>query len=438
VVRYAQTMRDYAKSLNPEVCVEGNGSGITGLNRYFTHGVDPDRMLQVLDVFWDENADAKIEPVPVRPGEPVVFSYPFRSTNLSRKTGKPIIRHCTDARSLCANLTFIGAPGIVAPFGYSEMRTLNRIPVEPGLFRHLQFYKRHEALYRTVLPDNRVGILRNFETLAFNCFDAHHSVAVMEQLLLNRRIGFDILMNSDMETGRFERYKLIILANVTFLSSRIRDRVLKYIARGGALLVTEQTGQYNEEERVRVMPAFQKLFPGERVTGEQRETMDFDAHQQFETYLTAGSPAFTRFGNGKATYLPKVQFAEMVYAGEPPRYNVLYKGVDSRYWREPENSFEILSAIDWLCPDHSPNRLITGHGIFQSNVRWEDGSRGILLFNNRESVATHIPLVLEKAGRVQLFDPKQERVLDLNPAKTKDGFEVIIPSIKYHLMLRWK
>ncbi len=439
VVRYATILRDHAKSLNPKVCMEGNGAGITGLNRSFTHGVDSDRMLKVLDVFWDENADVKIDPAPVRPGEPPVFTHPHRSANLSRRLGKPMIRHCMNARDLCANLAFQGAAGIVAQFGYAEMRTMNRQPIPADLRQCLQYYRKHLSLYRDALPDHRIGIFRNFESLAFNCFDTHRSAAVMEQLLLNRRIGYDILLNSDLEKGALGRYRLLILPNVKYLSSPVRDRLLKYVAGGGALLLTEQTGQYNEEERIRVQPAFGRLFRGLEAARENRvEAMEFDPHQQFKSCFSEGLPAFASHGRGKAAYLPRIQFAEMIGTGDGTNYNVHYRGVDSRYWREPKNSAEILAAIDRLYPGHSPNRIVAGHGIFQGNVRWKDGRRGLMLFNQSETVSHGVPLILKKARKVTMYDPEKEKPLNLTVRKTRNGCEAVIPSIKHHLVIQWR
>jgi hypothetical protein len=166
--------------------------------------------------------------------------------------------------------------------------------------------------------------------------------------------------------------------------------------------------------------------------------MEFDPHQQFKSCFSKGLPAFASHGRGKAAYLPRIQYAEMIGASDGTHYNVHYRGVDSRYWREPKNSAEILAAIDRLYPGHSPNRIVAGHGIFQGNVRWKDGRRGIFLFNQNEAVSLRIPLILKRARKVTVHDPEKDKPLNLTVRKTRNGCEAVIPSIKHHLVIQWR
>lgn len=437
VLNYTKTMRDYAKSLNPAICFEGNGSGITCSNRAFTHGVDPDRMLDLLDVYWDENTDAKVHPAPVRPGEPPIFDFAYRSCLVARKRKRMLIRLALDAKEIYRNLTYIGHAGILKHFGYSEMRNRNIVPLPKDVAGALAYSTKHHRLYRTAESNHRVGIFRNFESLAFNHFASHHSVAVMEQFLTNRRIGFDILMNTDFERNLYRKYKLIILPNVRYLSTEFRDKLVRFVKDGGALLVTEQTGHYNEEERVRHNPPFEEIFRKAVFAKEIREeTMNYETSRQHKSSFADGSSGFVRYGKGKAAYLPRIHFAQLLPCGSDPKYNVYYKGVDSRYWREPENAVEILAMIDWLCPDHSPYQLMTGQGVYQCNVRWKDSTVGIMLFNDHPLPITNVPLILEKPARVTVYDPDQPKPYTLRTHRERNRNELILPSIRIHLMLR--
>lgn len=436
VTRYAKTLRDHAKALNHGVCVEGNGAGIMGFNRSFAHGVDPDRLLRLLDVFWDENPDAKANPAPVRPGEPPVFAYPFRSTNLSRRLRVPMIRHARSARDVACNLAFMGSAGIVNAFGYAEMRDLNRLPVPPDLATILAWYRKNARLYHESRPDHRVAVFRNFESLAFDFFDAHHSAAVVEQLLLNRRIGFDILLNEELSRGSLARYRLILLPNVKYLSTKVRDRLIAWVHEGGSLLITEHTGHYNEEERIRTEPAFAAPFTSLNAARERREeTLVIESDKQHRAVTDGGAVATTIFGRGKAAYLPRIRFAALPDPKSDPRYNVHYQGVDTRYWREPENAAEILALVDWLFPSHSPVRLVCGQGVFQQNLHWEDGSRGLSLFNSLPEPAIGLRLVGPRAARIEAHLPGSRGPISLRARK---GNEVVLPDFRDHLLVRWR
>jgi hypothetical protein len=439
VTRYAKTLRDHAKALRADVCVEGNGAGIMGFNRSFTHGADPDRLLRVLDVFWDENPDAKVNPAPVRAGEPPVFAYPFRSANLSRRLRAPMIRHARSARDVACNLAFMGSAGIVNAFGYAEMRDRNRLPVPPDLEAILSWYRKNARLYDGSRPDHRVAVFRNFESLAFDFVGTHRSAAVLEQLLLNRRIGFDILLNRDLDRGSLAGYRLVILPNVKYLSTRARDRLVAWVRAGGALLFTEQTGHYNEEERIRREPAFRALFRGLQDARERREeTLVIESDKQHRSVTTGGVIATARFGRGRAAYLPRILFAEPVDAKSDPRYNVHYRGVDSRYWREPENAAEILALVDWLCPAHSPVRLVCGQGVFQQNLRWEDGSRGVSLFNSFPAPAAGLRLAGRLGPRLEAHLPGAARPAALRALAGPLGREAVLPPFRDHLLVRWR
>lgn len=436
VTRYARTLRDHAKALNPEVCVEGNGAGIVTYNRSFTHGVNPDKLLRVLDVFWFEGATPKVA---VRPGEPPVFSLPFRAANAARRLGVPMIRGARDAREAAFNLAFLGHAGIPHAFGYAEMRDRNRRPVAPELAEILAWGKATARLHLGARPDHRVAVWRNFASLAFDFFETHHSTAVIEQLLVNRRIGFDLLLDADLARGDLSSYRLIILPNVKYLATAARDRLARWVRAGGALLFTEQTGHYNEEERVRAQPAFAALFANFQGAVERREeTLAEDPHRQVRTSTDAGEIATARHGRGRVAYLPRIRFTALADPKSEVRFNVHYRGVDARWWREPENAAEILALVDWLDPEHRPVRLVCGQGVYMQNLRWEDGWRGVSLFNAREDPANGLRLVGRLGARAEAFLPAARRPLRLRVMRGEAGREVVLPAFRHVLLVRWR
>ena len=88
----------------------------------------------------------------------------------------------------------------------------------------------------------------------------------MYQLLTEARIPFDVILESDLNGQALARYKVLVLANVALMSDAQASAIRKFVADGGSLLSTFETGVYDEDGRPRADFALGSLY-GMRRTG---------------------------------------------------------------------------------------------------------------------------------------------------------------------------
>jgi hypothetical protein len=114
----------------------------------------------------------------------------------------------------------------------------------------LAFYRAyHDRYYTGTTNVADVAVLRNWPSMAYSINATYLPATLMEQVLIQYKIPFDLLF--DEELTNLDRYKAVILAGQECVSDAQVAQLLDYVRRGGTLIVTDNTGQYNDwrEER---------------------------------------------------------------------------------------------------------------------------------------------------------------------------------------------
>ncbi|MCM8769643.1 MAG: beta-galactosidase [Candidatus Omnitrophica bacterium] len=439
VTDYIREMSQYARFLNPEIAIDSNGQSIRGVNQALLHGTDHARQAAWVDIVWEENPDYRPDDDP-RAIYPV--THKFRGMNLFRHLGKPVITAYRDEESLAFNLTFSGHPGINTRWGYAEPGRKPLSEVQPGVKELLSFYRGHVLLYTTAQTAATIAIWRSRLSLSFVSTWTHLSVCVLEQLLFNQRWPFSIIEDDYLTEEQLRNYRLLILPNCEFVSDEQVKVIIEFVRRGGRLLLTERTGEFNCWGRRRVTFAFQALFEqgGAVSSSKLVETASFDPHTQRRTNFEFGQPLFSTCGQGRAVYLPLIHYVH------PPRtfrsrYNVHYDGIDSRYWKEPYNAGEISDAILWLIGE--PEFRIFGFPeVRVEYLKWEDGFFGLSLIRCGQIAGpVRIPLAIKsnvcpKDG--VFFAPEKAEEETLTWKEVSAGWwETLLPEVSRHALVRW-
>ncbi len=89
------------------------------------------------------------------------------------------------------------------------------------------------------------------------------------RLLNEGRIPFDLVMDSDLSAGKISNYSVLILSNIALLDDRQIANLRDYVARGGSLLTTFETGLYDGNAAARPNFGLSDLF-GMRSAGGRR------------------------------------------------------------------------------------------------------------------------------------------------------------------------
>lgn len=219
------------------------------------------------------------------------------------------------------------------------------------------FENAHPEIYEKPEPISEVGILfsSRTRTLYKGMNDRYYvqEWAGWCEALMRANIPFDTIIDPDLEEKRyFERLKLIILPNTALLGEAQIQAVEEFVKEGGKLILTHESGLYNEEgspykeypfsdiigadyiktktvslnwELIQIAPEFvPKAINGKEAVVLLKEREDAKVWMRFKG---TNSPAliYHRYGKGEV----------ITFAGKPGTIN--YIASPSIYRPDPEN-----------------------------------------------------------------------------------------------------
>lgn len=432
VTGYIRKLSEYARSLNRAILLDSNGQSISGVNRALLHGADSRDQLKYVDFFCDECSDFRKDPESDAVKSSTIG---FRGMKLSRQTGKALFCAFRDEESLAFNLAFGGSPGIYMGWGYAESSHLEKIPLPEEIRELLNHFLSNRGLYGTQRAAGRVAVLRSRKSLRYISTSTHLSVCVMEQLLFNSRIPFTVIDDDDLNAEGLERIDLLILPDVEYLSEEQEKAAENFVVSGKSLLLTEFTGRFKANGRVRGRRAFDALFHwDEKNVGTETENAVFDpsAQHSSKSVCPDSSAVFVRCGSGLAAYIPKI------YYRHPPetfqsRYNVHYNGIDSRYWKVPHNATELLDAMQRLMPDLYPVTVSGADHLFLDLTELRDKTRACMLFRAGKEISPQELLFSVRSSRRPLngrLHRPGERAEELQWTRKDGRFETELKGVR--------
>ena len=192
---------------------------------------------------------------------------------------------------------------------------------------YLDFYLRFRAeLFTQTRPLPFLAVLCETPRLPFRRFATMHGPWNVEQILLERGIPFDLLPADRLE--ELPRYRGVVLADAQGLSDAFAAKLRAYVASGGGLVATEETGACDEWLRIRKQPALAELFA-----------------------TNSGPEPRAQFGSGKAALVSRrVPQAGLEAEGDPEERVAMARGSD-----------ELLDAIRFVAGE-SPLSVVAESG----------------------------------------------------------------------------
>lgn len=194
--------------------------------------------------------------------------------------------------------------------------------------RWTAFYRRYHALvYSATTSAAEVAVLRHEPTLTWNSGKPYLSVHLFEQLLLEHHIPYRTIFSRHL--SQLGLVKTVILADVECLSEQEAEQIQSFVAEGGSLVVTGQTGLYDLEYR-RYPDYLLRDLLGDTIALPQDVFWASYESSRLESPSQAGTrPAFRRYGQGRVVYardlLPSA-------AGQ---------------WKAPLREFDWAAAVRW-------------------------------------------------------------------------------------------
>jgi hypothetical protein len=233
------------------------------------------------------------------------------------------------------------------------------------------------------------------------------SVQGMYLLLNEARMPFDVVLDSDLSLDRLTRYSTLILPNMALMSDAQAKQIEAYVAQGGSLLATFETGLFDSAGKARSDFALAALFdikkagpregfgragtatsppnPGPAAT-QRIEDAAHPLTQSFrDTNWIQGSSwrvPITTTGKPLLSHIPQYPIypTEAVYSRAPhtseptvvvrerQRSRLVYLAgdIDAGYWRTGAADLGdlVINAIRWLAATDQPLR-VEGDGLIE-------------------------------------------------------------------------
>jgi len=112
------------------------------------------------------------------------------------------------------------------------------------------FWQKYKNYQLRSISCAEIAVLRDQLSLRYNRFESFEETLAVEQYLLERRYPFDVISNIHLQSIK-DQYMMIILSGVEVISNSTRDVLVRWVEAGGNLLITGNTGMYDEHFRLR-------------------------------------------------------------------------------------------------------------------------------------------------------------------------------------------
>jgi len=235
LANYADDLSAYVKSLNPNVAILMNIKGVYSWNRYWANAVYHPLYAGHVDVLafdtggYDARLDAKTGALVSQ----------IRSYKMARQLGASCEAPLGDELLAAQHMAF----GYETPVaGYAGAPWMSARTAATPI---LEFYRHyHQRYYTGVTNVADVAVLRNWPSMAYSINAAYVPATLMEQVLIQHKIPFDLLF--DEQLTNLDRYGAVILAGQECVADSQVQMLLAYARNGGTLVISDNTGQYNQ------------------------------------------------------------------------------------------------------------------------------------------------------------------------------------------------
>ena len=406
LAHYADDLSDYVKSLNPNAAVLMNIKGVYSWNRYWANAVYHPLYAGHVDILafdtggYDARLDAKTGALVSQ----------IRSYKMAREIGASCDAPLGDELPAAQHMAFgyetpvagyAGAPWMAARAGTTPILEF---------FRHY-----HDRYYTGTSNVADVAVLRNWPSMAYSINAAYVPATLMEQVLIQYKIPFDLLF--DEELTNLDRYGAVILAGQECVSDAQAKKLLDYVRGGGTLVVTDNTGEYNEWR-------------------EKRHKNPF-------------LPARTE-GKGRIVYIPEIQRAdvkaEKTSGGndnpEPGANSQQTPRMSPTQWVLPKNHQEIYDAIVNGMPKGlsltSDAPLTTVAELLTRPETRETLVHFVNFDRQHPTLPFKVTVRKQFAGKVNsvtCFSPDADDPVPLNFEATGDSVSFTVPAMRIYSMI---
>lgn len=407
ITRIINRIYNFCKGLNPDILIEINAYKRFGVNTSFINGLYLPDLKGGMDAFWNE-----CDPQPEYTKDGCLY-HKIRGYKIGYALGKAVFTGHAGGADIKGNI--LGYAESMA-FNYGIINGLGGIySIAKGVNTCHRKYKRFRKVNMDIFlsrPMSNVAVYESRASLSFSNFDSYYSDMVMQELLLTRHIQYDIIL--DLEN--IGDYKVIILPNSHCLSDNEIDTIKSFVGDGGALVLTDSAGDYDQWHR-------------------DRE--DLALKSQLNISLRCDKPVLKHhYGKGRVVYVPKLEndapfHAEDFYLNP---FKGGYLSVGDRSWKPPFHADYIADAIEWASFGSLPAEIAAPEFVVAQVVKndREDKVYVHLLNYNTGKRAEKVYVKLNEGhyGNASLLDPEngeaRELVFDAEGYVAVEGLDIYL------------
>lgn len=153
-----------------------------------------------------------------------------------------------------------------------------------GFSRYFRFLREQEEYYHPATSYAQIALVYADQATQLGDGRRLRTMRRLGHRLIDGHVPFDILVDADLSPEALKPYRLLILPNVTYLSDEQVETIRAYVAAGGRLIATDETGCCNEHGAARLRCALEEVY-GPRADG---------------------NISLNSYGSGTCLYIPEV------------------------------------------------------------------------------------------------------------------------------------
>lgn len=317
-----------------------------------------------------------------------VISHRIRDYQIPSVLGARCIAYCHEysipylKRAICESLAF--NHGIVGHISHGwDIQKVFDTPAAEVRRRIIKWVAAHRSFWQGSAPAAEVGVLRDFASLAFDCYHPLQQTMLAEETLIRKQIPFVPVFDEQLDDLLGKRLKVLVCAGQTCLPDPVIEKLVRFVAGGGRLLVTGNTGGRTDWAMTRKENALVKaLHLGGHRSAWDPATSAVKHDAKFERTFADNSKAGASLtwppfpshydrvlGKGKVATIPQivpsvkeeVWYPAWQFNPEAGAYDIpgnaanpeqrRHKEYPFVNWRLPVNAGQIVDAIRWLYDD---------------------------------------------------------------------------------------
>jgi len=407
---WLKEMSQFVRALKPEVAIDTNPHGLFGVNRAFNAGLWHPWFMKHTEITWSE------EPNYADYTDDGLLVSKIRSYKMGRTLDNYMLSYTSSERMQAEKLAFNQTIGNTSLRKGGANYALNR--------KYFDFYQAHRELYTRTRNREDAALLRSYPTMAYDNHRAALEQCMFEQAMIQGHVPFDIIFDEQMSD--LSGYRVLVLAGQNNLSDEHLERIRRFVATGGGLVVTGLTSQFDKWGRRRSEPGLSDLLG-------------------IDGYWVSGRMAGKGFADGiKTSHDGRVIYVPEIVAPDRTQAETWKGSWDGHLvrgtWIKPVNWRELVWAVrqaaggrfrvelglpDWVAVE----QVEKGELLILHLVNYRQG-------NKVQNIPVDLELDTERSPTgIELMSPDFEGIRDLDFEMNGRRCRFVIPELQIYDMV---